>query len=168
MKDGCQFAEKVALVLMALVLPAAASSIKYLDTVTGVKNETATVSLSFNRKTDQITGTIHFAGGAFGGITEKFSGVATCKGSTCVYALNTTVNGDNLSYTVTFSDPAGSLNLISANGDIWNTKKNGTFIYSAVPEGGSKLSYLIPSGIALFAGMWFSGKQRRKASLFAE
>ena len=161
MKDCYQFAKKVVLVLMALVLPAAASSITYdySEAVTGVKNETANVSLTFNPKTDAITGSIGFLGGVFGGITDKFSGVATCKGTTCVFVLNTKVDGDNLSYTVTFSDPSGSLNLIGANGDIWNTKANGTF---AVPEGGSKLSYLVASGIALLAGILLSGKQRRR------
>jgi len=167
MMDGCQFAKRVALVLIALVLPAAASTItdKYSEVVSGVPNETANVSLTFNPKTDAITGSIGFLGGVFGGITDKFSGVAKCTGTTCVFVLNTTVKGDHLSYTVTFSDPSGSLKLIGANGDIWNTKANGTF---AVPEGGSKLSYLVPSGIALLGGILLSGKQRRRGFFLPE
>jgi hypothetical protein len=170
MQSAYQFARNVALVLMALVLPAAAGSIKaykYSEAVTGVKNTTVQVSLAFNPTTDKITGSLNFKGGVFGGITDNFSGTATCNGTICVFVLNTRVGGDNLSYTVTVSDPPGTLNLITANGNIWNKRADGTFAYgTAVPESGSKLSYLVPSSIALFAGILLSGKQHRNFSVF--
>jgi hypothetical protein len=167
-----RFAKKVALVVIVLVLPAAAGSIayKYSEAVTGVQNETATVSLTFNPKTDKITGTIHFTGGVFGGITDNFSGTSNCTGTTCAFVLNTTVHGDNLSYTVTFSDPSGSLSLIAANGSIWHKKAEGTFDYcvaadpcSVVPEGGSAM-YVLLASLSYFGAMRFRSRRQRASA----
>lgn len=170
MKYRCEFAKNVALVLIALVLPAAAGSIEtytYSEAVSGVKNGTVQGSLTFNPKTDKITGTLQFVGGVFGGITDNFSGTSNCSGTTCVFVLNTKVDGDSLSYKVTFSDPPGVLSQVCASGSISNKKAEGTFACS-VPEGGSKLSYLIPTSIALCLGILLSSKQRRRFSVFPE
>jgi len=164
-----RFAKKVALVVILLVLPAAAGSItyEYSEAVTGVRNETATVSLTFNPKTDKITGTIYFTGGVFGGITDKFSGTSSCTGTTCIFVLNTKAHGDNLSYTVTFSDPSGSLSLIAANGSIWDKTADGTFACGAsdpcsvVPESGSATMYVLLASLSCFGAMLFRTRLRR-------
>ena len=46
-------------------------------------------------------------------------------------------------------------------GGIYNWKNQGNFNYMAVPEGGNSLAYLLLCGVALFAAIFFSRKQRR-------
>ena len=157
-----------ALLIVALALPASAGSIKttmsetYTEALSGVKNTDVTVAFTFNSKTDMISGgKLSFKGGVFNGITDTFSGLAACSSGVCTYTLETTkANGDTISYTINLS----GLNLTSANGSISNTKKNdGTFSYTAtaVSEGGSQLSYLIPAGLVMFGGIFWSGSKRR-------
>jgi hypothetical protein len=52
-------------------------------------------------------------------------------------------------------------NRFEVGGGIGNRRKQGDFNYISVPDGGTPLSYLMLSGIAMFAGILIYGKQRR-------
>jgi hypothetical protein len=52
-------------------------------------------------------------------------------------------------------------NQFEVGGGIRNRSNQGDFNYISVPEGGTPLSYLVLSGIAMFAWILISGKQCR-------
>jgi len=157
-------ASSIALFVVCLALPAMAGSVKsykYTEAVTGVKNTKVTASFSFNSTTDKISGTLSFTGGnTFNGITDNFSGKATCnKAGSCVYTVNAKVNGDTISYTIDLNQTV----LTSANGSIWNKKNDGTFAYAPAPmaEATSRLDFLVPAGMVMFGGIVLCRNRRR-------
>jgi len=157
----------VAALLLAGVLPALAGSIssKYTDTfsVTGTKAQTTvTASFTLDTSTDKISGVLGFSGGAFNNVSDPFSGTATCnkKNTACVYTFTMKdSNGDKLTYAI-------SLNLVNggygALGGIAKGGKAGAFggngyASAAVPEGGSRFSYVAPAGLVIFGGIFLTG-----------
>jgi hypothetical protein len=66
-------------------------------------------------------------------------------------------NGDLVTYDVVFNP---NTNQFTANGSIQNWWNQGSFNYMQVPEGGTQVAYLMLSGLAMFAGILISRKQR--------
>ena len=161
--------------LVAVALPASAGSIgsNYTDTfnVSGTKAKTTvSASFTFNTSTDQISGSLAFAGGAFN-VTDPFSGKAKCNkaDTSCTYTLSMTdSNKDKLTYVITLNLSKGQWQY-GALGDITKGLKTGAFggngytAYASAPEGGSKFSYVAPAGLVIFGGILLSGLRRPRA-----
>ena len=162
--------------LIALVLPASAGSIKtyaYTEAVTGLTNTNVTAAFSFNTKTHNVkTGTLTFTG-AFGLPTfaVTFAGAAQLQNGSWVFIVNKKVKDSSghviaiINYTIDLS----AQGLSYAEGSISNGKKGknlliGTFGYpTTAAEGGSRASYLIPAGLVIFGGIFLTGVRRRQA-----
>lgn len=161
--------------LIAAALPASAGSIgsNYSDTfsVTGTKKtDTVKASFTFNTSTNQVTGSLAFAGGVFN-ITDPFSGTAKCNkaDTSCVYTLSMTdPNKDKLTYVITLNLSKGQWQY-GALGGISKGLNAGAFGgsgytgYASAPEGGSKFSYVAPAGLVILGGLLLNGFKRPRA-----
>jgi hypothetical protein len=150
----------VVISVMALSIGAFAGSVSTFDystNVTGVSNTTLQASFNYNAKTDTFTKeTLTFVGGIFDGVSVTIT--KPQHGDT--FTFDKKVDGDTIAYTIMFNPLTGTYD---AYGTITKGKKEGFFnYYTQSPEGGSQLSYLAASGLALFAGIVLAGKQRRQ------
>jgi hypothetical protein len=153
------------LFLLAMSLTASADSIDQFKNaaLTGVsKGGTVSGSFSFNSKTDQFSNiSVSIVSSVFGkiNVSDRYSGHGTYKGQGWwEYTWKTKVHGDTIVYSMLFNTIT---NRFEVGGGIGNRRKQGDFNYISVPEGGTPLSYLMLSGIAMFAGILIYGKQRR-------
>jgi hypothetical protein len=167
MRRYCKLASVCALFLLAVSLSASAGSINNFDfenaTLTGVsKGGTVSGSFSFNSKTDQFSNiSISFVSSVFGTVdaSDPRWGNGSYQGKGWwEFTWKPKVDGDTIVYSMLFNTITGQF---QASGSIanWQNQK-GNFDLS-VPEGGTPLSYLMLSGLAVFAGILISGKQRR-------
>jgi hypothetical protein len=159
MKSFCR-GVALAVLMFAIVLPASAGSISgsYDATISNVKTKsTALGSFSFNTATDKLTGTLSF-NGAFSG-TENINQTVGCLFGLCDLGLTGSVNGNSFTYQLLLNLNSDTF---SAVGSVWNWNSKGNFGASgssgstAVPEGGSTLSYLGLAGLIIFGGIWFA------------
>lgn len=153
------------LFLLAVSLTASADSIDHFKNValTGVsKGGTVAGSFSFNNKTDQFSNiSVSIVSSVFGkiNVSDPRSGHGTYKGQGWrEYTWKTKVHGDTIVYSMLFNTIT---NRFEVDGKIGNRRNQGDFNYISVPEGGTPLSFLTLSGIAMFAGILIYGKQRR-------
>ena len=153
------------LFLLAMSLTASADSIDQFKNaaLTGVsKGGTVAGSFSFNNKTDQFSNiSVSIVSSVFGkiNVSDPHSGHGTYEGQGWwEYTWKTKVHGDTIVYSMLFNTIT---NRFEVGGAIGNRRKQGDFNYISVPEGGTPLSYLMLSGIAMFAGILIYGKQRR-------
>jgi hypothetical protein len=153
------------LFLLAVSLTASAGSIDHFKDValTGVsKGGTVSGSFSFNNKTDQFSNiSVSIVSSVFGKIdvSDPYSGHGTYAGQGCwEYTWKTKVDGDRIVYSMLFNTVT---NQFEVGGAISNWRHQSDFNYISVPEGGTSLSYLVLSGIAMFAAVLISGKHRR-------
>src|SRR5579863_4971140 len=153
--------------LLLACLPASADSNNNFSnaTLNGVSNTTVAGTFSFNSSTDQFSNiSISFSGNSvFGGI--KVSDPNSVKGiwkqgKGWMFSWLTLVKGDLVLYSVLFNPVTGQF---TAGGGISNWQNQGNFNYMSVPEGGAIMSYLLLSGLAVFGGIFLSGRQRRVA-----
>lgn len=105
---------------------------------------------------------ISFNGGAFGGINANGANMqgTWIQGQQYLYSWLTLVNGNLVGWAILYDFKTGQY---EEWGGIANWQNKGSFNYLSVPEGGAELTYMMLSGIALFAGILVSGKQRRAA-----
>jgi hypothetical protein len=153
------------LFLLAMSLTASAGSIDQFKNaaLTGVsKGGTVSGSFSFNSKTDQFSNiSVSIVSSVFGkiNVSDPHSGHGTYEGQGCwEYRWKTKVDGDTIVYSMLFNTIT---NQFEVGGAISNWRHQGDFNYISVPEGGTSLSYLVLSGIAMFAAVLISGKLRR-------
>ena len=153
------------LFLLAVSLTASAGSIDHFKNValTGVsKGGTVSGSFSFNNKTDQFSNiSVSIVSSVFGkiNVSDPHSGHGTYEGQGWwEYTWKTKVDGDRIVYSMLFNTIT---NQFEVGGGIRNRRNQGDFNYISVPEGGTSLSYLVLSGIAMFAAILISGKHRR-------
>jgi hypothetical protein len=152
----------VLLCVIALSISAFAGSIttfKYSAVVSGVPNTTVNGTFKYNTSTDAFTSvSLSFVGNSiFGGL----SGTVTKPQFGSNFVFNETVGGYTVSYNILLNvlNPGS----YTAQGYIANGLTSGTFGFKRqVPDGGSQISYLLASGLVLFAGMLLAGKQRRR------
>jgi hypothetical protein len=131
--------------------------------LTGVsKGGTVAGSFSFNNKTDQFSNiSVSIVSSVFGkiNVSDPHSGHGTYEGQGWwEYTWKRKVDGDTIVYSMLFNSIT---NQFEVGGAISNRRKQGDFSYISVPEGGTSLSYLVLSGIAMFAAVLISGKHRR-------
>jgi hypothetical protein len=153
------------LFLLAVSLTASAGSIDHFKDValTGVsKGGTVSGSFSFNNKTDQFSNiSVSIVSSVFGkiNVSDPYSGHGTYEGQGWwEYTWKAKVHGDTIVDSMLFNTIT---NRFEVGGGIGNRRTQGDFNYISVPEGGTPLSYLMLSGIAMFAGILIYGKQRR-------
>lgn len=152
----------VALCVVALSVSAFAGSVttgSYAASVSGVPNTTVYGTFSYNTSTDTYTSvSLSFVGNSiFGGL----SGTVTQPQSGSRFVFDKTVGGYSVSYSILLD--AMNPDSYTAQGYIVNGSASGTFgSKHQVPEGGSQISYLLASGLVLFAGILIAGKQRRR------
>jgi hypothetical protein len=151
--------------LLAVSLTASAGSIDHFNNValTGVsKGGTVAGSFSFNNKTDQFSNiSVSILSNVFGkiNVSDPHSGHGTYEGQGWwEYTWKTKVHGDTIVDSMFFNTIT---NRFEVGGGIGNRRTQGDFNYISVPEGGTPLSYLVLSGIAMFAAILISGKHRR-------
>jgi hypothetical protein len=164
MRRYYEIAAICALYLMIVVLPASAGTINNFSNVqlTGNSNSTVSGSFSFNATTHVFSNiAISFNGGAFNGVqaNQAMGQAHYIAGQGYVFTWNTNVNGNWIGNMVVFT----SSGQFHEYGGIAKGNKYGGFDYLLVPEGGTQLSYLMLSGIAVFGGLLLSGKRRRSA-----
>jgi hypothetical protein len=152
------------LFLLAMSLTASAGSIDQFKNaaLTGVsKGGTVSGSFSFNSKTDQFSNiSVSIVSSVFGkiNVSDRHAGHGTYKGQGWwKYTWKTKVDGDRIVDSMLFNTIT---NQFEVGGGIRNRRNQGDFNYISVPEGGTPLSYLMLSGIAMFAGILISEKQR--------
>jgi hypothetical protein len=151
--------------LLLVCLPASAGSINTFSKValSGVSNTTASGQFSINTQTGKFSNiSISFSGNSiFAGIKasdpNSIQGV-WLPGKGWLMSWVTTVKGDLVWYSVLYNPTTGQF---MASGGVSNWQYQGNFNYLSVPEGGAMLSYLLLSGMAVFAGILMSTKQRR-------
>lgn len=166
MKSYSRYLICVASLLVAAFLPAIAGSTtgSYTTSVSGkgVKGETVTATFTFDTTKNQFTNvTLHFNGGVFDGVSESYTKCAK-KSWSCTFTV-TPAHGDSLVYSINLN----KLSQYSGGGNIWNKKVDGVFGYkgsAAVPEGGSKFSYLAPAGLVIFGGIFLAGFRRQRVA----
>jgi hypothetical protein len=128
----------------------------------GVSDTKVSGSFSFNSKTDKFSNcAISFSGNSiFNGINA--TDLKSVKGKyeegqgSWLFTWQTHVGRDVIWYSILFNPNNGQF---SVSGWIKNGEYRGE--WSSVPEGGAMLAYLLLTGMAVFAGILLSGKQRR-------
>ena len=148
-----------ALFLLVVSLSASANSFSNFK-LSGNSGSYVSGGFSFNTSTHVFSGlSISFDKGVFSGIGANGSGGqgVYLKGQGYLYSWGTTVHGDLVWCSILFNPSTGQFH---EWGGISNWKYNGNFDYLQVPEGGAELTYLMLSGIAVFGGIFISGKQR--------
>jgi hypothetical protein len=149
----------VVICVMAFSITAFAGSVSTFDystKVTGGSNSSLQATFSYNTNTDTFTKeTLTFSGGIFNGVQVAIT--QPQHGDT--FTFDKPVDGDTIDYTIVFNPLTGSYD---AYGTITKGRTVGSFQYNTTPEGGNQLSYLAASGLALFAGIFLAGKQRRQ------
>ena len=153
------------LFLLAVSLTASADSIDQFKNaaLTGVsEGGTVSGSFSFNSKTNRFSNiSVSIVSSVFGkiNVSDRHSGHGTYEGQGWwEYTWKTKVHGDTIVESMLFNTIT---NQIEVDGKIGNRRHQGDFNYISVPEGGTSLSYLMLSGIAMFAGILIYGEQRR-------
>src|SRR5271155_4460827 len=151
-----------AVLVLVLSLPAFAGSISNFSGVQ-LKGASGNVSgsFSFSSSNDQVSNlSLSFAGSTFGSVNVSDpSGLkGTKEGQDWLFVWSTKENGDTIWCSILFNPLTDQYQL---GGWIDNWKNQGDFNYLQVPEGGTPLSFLMLSGLALFAGILVSGKRRR-------
>lgn len=150
-------------VLLAVVSLASAGSVNDSFSgaaLTGVSG-TASGSFTFDSVKDTFSNlSLSFDTGVFKGIGAKDNngGQATCILNLCGFSWRTIVNGDSIWNTIVLNIQTGQYQDF---GGIYNWKNRGGFDYLSVAEGGATLAYLMLSALAVFAGIFISGKHRR-------
>jgi hypothetical protein len=96
--------------------------------------------------------------GAFNDVATNGGGQAFCAKGWCGFAWKTKVDGDFVWNIIAFNPSNGQ---IQEWGGIADSQNYGNFKFLSVPEGGARLSYLMLSAMAVFGGIFLSGKQRR-------
>ena len=137
----------VAFCVIALAISASAGSLTTLNYEAIVSAPNATVSHSFNRESLSFVGNSIF-GGPSGTVSKPQSSLV----------LNAALGGSSHSNLMPNHLLPGSDSPAGMIGKMRNPN-------TQVPEGGSQLSYLLASGLALFAGIFIAGKQRRRLAL---
>jgi len=146
-----------AFVLSVTMCASAGSTDNFSGPIAGVANSTVTGSFSFNSATDQFTNvSLSFTSpnSVLGDGNVDPGSLNGSKGSFKWWGF--AKNGDLVIYDVTLN-ANGTFQVI---GDVVNRQHYGGF-NMAVPEGGSKLAYLLMSAVAMFGAIFFSGKKRR-------
>ena len=157
-----KLAATCAVFLLAVSLSASACSGDCFSNVSLVGNSggTASGSFTFNTSTDTFSNlSLTFSGGVFKGMGGSDSkGGGGCVLGICGFSWKTMDGSDTIWNTIILNLKTGQVEDI---GGIYNWKNQGNFNYMAVPEGGNSLAYLLLCGVALFAAIFFSRKQRR-------
>lgn len=164
MRRYCKLASVCALFVLVVSLSASAGTIDLFKnaTLTGVsQGGTVSGQFSFSSTTHQFSSiSVSFVSNAFGTINVSDPNSINGKyaNGQWWFSWSTWKNGDWITYAVCYN-PA--TNQFTAGGWIANWRQQGKFDYSSIPEGGTPLSYLMMSGLAVLAGILISGKQRR-------
>jgi hypothetical protein len=164
MRRYCKLASVCVAFLLVGSLPALADSNHNFSNVQLQRaSDAVSGSFTFNRSTDQLSNSsLWFAGSLFGGVkVSDPNGVNGTKlGQDWLFGWSTQKSGDTIWGSVLFNPLTNQSELGES---ISNWKGDGKSDFFAVPEGGTPLSYLMLSGLAIFAGILISGKQRRPA-----
>jgi hypothetical protein len=146
-----------AFVLSAAICASAGSTDNFSGPLIGASG-TESGCFTFDSSTDTFSNiNLSFAGSTFGNVNAANGGAkAACANGICGYFWQTQVG----------SDWVWDAIVVYANGQyqdfggISNSKNYGGFNYMSVPEGGSRLAYLLLSAIAVFGAIFVSGKSR--------
>ena len=152
-----------ALFIFLASLSASAGTICNFSNVklTGTSGSTVSGTFTIDPTTHTFSNvSLSFNGGAFGGIKANGGNLKgiLIQGQQYLYSWITTVNGNLVGWSILYDFKTGQY---KEWGGISNWQNKGDFNYLSVPEGGAELTYMMLSGVALFAGIVFSGKQRR-------
>lgn len=165
MKQSCKLAGSFLIFLLAASLSASANSKdSFSASLTGFSpGDTVAGTFSFNSKTDEFSKiSVSFMSSVFGDVkaSDPNSVKGIREGKDWLLVWSTQKGKDTIWYSVLFNPAA---NQFQASGWIENAKHQGDFKYLAVSEGGSPLFYPMLCGLAVFAGVLISRKQRRAA-----
>jgi hypothetical protein len=147
-----------AALLLVLSLPALADSDSFSNVQ--LKGASGTVSGSFTFSNGTFSNlSLSFKDGVFGVVNafDASGGKGQQQGQWYVFTWKTKVGKDWVWNKVSFDPSNGQYH---ESGWIANRQDKGKFNLQ-VPEGGTPLSYLVLSGLAVFAGILMSGKRRR-------
>lgn len=163
MKRSFKLATVSAIFLLAVSISASACSGDCFSNVSLVGNSggDAKGSFTFNTSTDTFSNlSLSFNGGVFSGLGgSDGGGKGICILGICGFSWQTTLkNGDTVWETILLNVKTGQYQDL---GGVFDYKNNGKFNYMSVPEGGNSSAYLLLCGVALFAAIFLSRKQRR-------
>lgn len=153
-----------ALFLLVVSLPASASSVCNFSSVklTGNSGSNVSGTFTFDPSTNSFSNiSMSFNGGVFNNVLAndpKGGKGIYLPGQGYLFTWITNVKGDWLWCSMLFNPSTGQF---QEWGGISNGNSYGRFDYLSVPEGGTELTYLMLSGIAVFGGILVSNKQRR-------
>jgi|SRR5271165_2340439 len=163
MRRSYKLASICAVSLLFMCLPAFADSNDNFSNVQ-LQGASGTVSgsFTFNSQTDRFSNvSISFVSPVFGTVNVNLGNFMGQQGWNGLWGFKwwgLASNGDFVQYNVTLN--ANGTFQVSGGIADWQGD-HGTFNYLSVPEGGARLSYLTLSGLAILAGIFVSGKQRR-------
>jgi|SRR5208282_370783 hypothetical protein len=152
------------LFLLAVSLSASAGSVDSFNNaaLTGVSNGgNVSGTFSFDSHTDQFANiSVSFVSSVFGNINASDPGPmwGTYSNGKWSFQWQTWKGLDLITYSITYNPATNQFTAGGSIKDIWGDK--GNFNYS-VPEGGTPLSYLVLSALAMLIGILMSGKQSR-------
>ena len=124
---------------------------------------TVSGSFTFNSSTDSFSNIkLSFGGNTFGGVnaSDPNGGKGSCWNDMCRFYWQTKVGSETVWDAIVVNLATGRYQDF---GGIYNWRNRGDFNYLSVPEGGSGLAYLFVSALAVFGGIFMSGKNRRSA-----
>ncbi len=162
MKRYSKFAAVCAVFVLSVAICASAGSTdNFSGSLVGASG-TESGCFTFDSSTHSFSNIdLSFAGSTFGYVNApNGGGQGSCSNGICGYFWQTQVG----------SDWVWDAIVVYANGQyqdfggISNSNHYGGFNYMSVPEGGSRLAYLLLSAIAVFGAIFISGKSRRTAS----
>jgi hypothetical protein len=128
---------------------------------------TASGGFMFNSTTDSFSDlSVSFTGSEFGGLgsSDISGGQGTSLGGGLYgFSWQTQLSNGDLVWDSVVFDVNNGQYLDFGGIETQNRQNQGDFNYLSVPEGGTPLSYLMLSGVAMFAGIFISRKRRRIA-----
>jgi hypothetical protein len=167
MRRFCKVSSVCAIFLLAVSMSAFAGSTSFNNAaLTGISGGgDVSGTFSFDSVTHQLSNiAISFASSAFGNVnandgSKSINGVYNSSTGNWSFQWQTLKNGDLITYDVLYNPITGQY---TASGEIQNFWDQGKFKYNdmQIPEGGTQLSYLALSGLAMFAGILIAKKHR--------
>jgi hypothetical protein len=151
-----------AVFVLAVSMSAFAGSVNnFSGALTGVSNSQVSGWFSFNSQTDQFSNvSISFASSILGNGNASPGSVITHQGPGGQWWFQWwgfASNGDIVAYKVTLN----ANGTFQATGGIADWQGDKGMFNLSVPEGGTRVGYLMLSAIAVFGGIFISSKQRR-------
>ena len=151
--------------LLLVCLPALADSHDNFsnEQLTGGSGSTLSGSFTFSSSSDTFSNiSLSFNGGTFNGINaQDTGGQAVCALGLCAFSWETKTGNVWVWDTIVLNVSTGQYQDF---GWIYSAQNQWNFDPPmSAAEGGTRLAYLVLCGIAIFAGILVSGKQRRTA-----